>query len=157
MIRLLRGALRLRPRAAAYLIFAALAVTTPAQARPATMHLTGGGTATFSQLALNVAIDPSGSASGSFECLMAGRSAFVLPPFGLAHNMIVHATPTAASIGGSVVTFTGPGRLTMDGRQHVNIHVSVSVDVAAQSFELTVVEVGPMGLEFMQSGKLTLR
>jgi hypothetical protein len=121
------------------------------------MRLTGGGTATFSQIALNVAIDPSGSASGSFECLMAGRSAFVLPPFGLAHNMIVHATPTAASVTGSVVTFTGPGRLTMDGRQHVNIHVSVSVDVATQSFELTVVEVGPMGLEFMRSGELTLR
>lgn len=122
------------------------------------MHLTGGGTATFSQLAVNVAIDSSGSASGSFECLMAGRSAWVLPPFGLAHNMIVHATPTAATVTGSVVTFTGPGRLTMDGKTKVNpIHVSVTVDVAAQSFELTVVEVGPMGPEEMLSGKLALR
>jgi len=130
----------------------------PAQARPGTMHLTGGGTATFSQLAVNVAIDPSGSASGSFECLMAGRSAFVLPPFGLAHSMIVHATPTAASLSGSVVTFTGPGRLTMDGKQKVDpIHVSVTVDVATQSFELTVVEVGPMGVEQMLSGGLALR
>jgi hypothetical protein len=130
----------------------------PAQARPGTMHLTGGGTATFSQLAVNVAIAPSGSASGSFECLMAGRSAFVLPPFGLAHSMIVHATPTAATVTGSVVTFTGPGRLTMDGKTKVNpIHVSVTVDVAAQSFELTVIEVGPMGPEQMLSGKLALR
>jgi hypothetical protein len=154
-MRLRRGALR--PHVAVYLVFATLAVTSPAQARQGTMHLTGGGTATFSQLALNVAIDPSGSASGSFECLMAGRSSFVLPPFGLAHNMIVHATPTAASVGGSVVTFTGPGRLTMDGTHKLDIHVSVTVDVAAQSFELTVVEVGPMGLEFMQSGRLALR
>jgi hypothetical protein len=154
-MRLLRGALR--PGGAAFFVFVALAIAAPAQAGQGAMRLTGGGTATFSQLALNVVIDPSGSATGSFECLMAGRSAFVLPPFGLAHNMIVHATPTAASVDGSVVTFTGPGRLTMDGKQKLDIHVSVRVDVAAQSFELTVVEVGPMGVESMQSGKLTLR
>jgi hypothetical protein len=155
MMRILCGGLRLR--AAAYAALAVAVLAAPAQARPGTMHLTGGGTATFSQIAVNVAIDPSGSASGSFECLMAGRSAGVLPPFGLAHNMIVHATPTAASVVGSVVTFTGPGRLTMDGTQKMDIHVSVRVDVAAQSFELTVVEVGPMGIEYMRSGKLTLR
>ena len=154
MMRVLCGSLR--PRAAAFAALAVVVLAAPAQARPGTMHLTGGGTATFSQLAVNVAIDPSGSASGSFECLMAGRSAFVLPPF-LAHNMIVHATPTSAGVAGSVVTFTGPGRLTMDGKQKIEIHISVAVDVAAQSFELTVVEVGPMGLEYMQSGKLTLR
>jgi len=155
MMRLLYGALR--PRAAAFAALAVVVFAAPAQARPGTMHLTGGGTATFSQIAVNVAIDPSGSASGSFECLMAGRSAFVLPPFSLAHNMIVHATPTAASVAGSVVTFTGPGRLTMDGTQKMDIHVRVTVDVAAQSFELTVVEVGPMGIEYMRSGKLALR
>ena len=155
MKRFLRGALR--PRVAACAVLTVVVLAAPAQARPGTMHLTGGGTATFSQLAVNVVINPSGSASGSFECLMAGRSAFVLPPFGLAHSMIVHATPTAASVAGSVVTFTGPGRLTMDGTQKVDpIHVSVTVDVAAQSFELTVVEVGPMGPEQMLSGKLAL-
>jgi hypothetical protein len=155
MMRVFGGALR--PRAAAYAALAVVVLAAPAQAGAGTMHLTGGGTATFSQLAMNVAIDPSGSASGSFECLMAGRSAFVLPSFILAHNMIVHATPTAASVVGSVVTFTGPGRLTMDGTQKMDIHVSVTVDVAAQSFELTVVEVGPMGIEYMRSGKLALR
>ena len=41
-------------------------------------HLSGGGTATISQVAFNVTIDGSGGASGSFNCLMAGRSAFVL-------------------------------------------------------------------------------
>jgi hypothetical protein len=147
----------LRPGVAACAALALVGVAAPAQARPGTMHLTGGGTASFSQLAVNVAIDPSGSASGSFECLMAGRSAFVLPPFGLAHSMIVHAAPTAASVAGSVVTFAGPGRLTMDGTQKVPIHVSVTVDVATQSFELTVVEVGPMGVEHMLSGELALR
>jgi len=156
MMRIQCGALR--PRIAVCGVLAVVILAAPAQAEPGTMHLTGGGTATFSQLAVNVAIAPSGSASGSFECLMAGRSAFVLPPFGLAHSMIVHATPTAASVAGSVVTFTGPGRLTMDGTQKVDpIHVSVTVDVAAQSFELTVVEVGPMGVEHMLSGKLALR
>ena len=111
-------------------------------------HLTGGGTASFSQVAMNVNFGPSGSATGSFECLMAGRSAFVLPKFGLAHSMIVHATPTARR--------SGPGRLTLDGRVKMNIHVSVQVDVAAQTFELTVVEVGAMGVETMQSGHLTM-
>lgn len=88
---------------------------------------------------------------------MAGRSSFVLGAFGLSHNMIVHATPTAGSVAGSVVTITGPGRLTLDGKQQIPIHVSVTVDVATQSFELTVVEVGAMGVEFMESGKLFLR
>jgi hypothetical protein len=119
-------------------------------------HLTGGGTASFSQVAMNVNFGASGSATGSFECLMAGRSAFVLPTFGLAHNMIVHATPTAGSVSGTKATFTGPGRLTLDGKVKMNIHVSVQVDVAAQTFELTVVEVGAMGVETMQSGHLTM-
>jgi len=119
-------------------------------------HLTGGGTASFSQVAMNVNFGPSGSATGSFECLMAGRSAFVLPKFGLAHSMIVHATPTAGSVSGTKASFSGPGRLTLDGRVKMNIHVSVQVDVAAQTFELTVVEVGAMGVETMQSGHLTM-
>jgi hypothetical protein len=119
-------------------------------------HLTGGGTASFSQVAMNVNFAASGSVSGSFECLMAGRSAFVLPPFGLAHSMIVHATPTAGSVSGTKASFTGPGSLTLDGKVKMDIQVSVQVDVAAQTFELTVVEVGAMGIETMQSGHLTM-
>jgi len=119
-------------------------------------HLTGGGTASFSQIAVNVNFAASGSVTGSFECLMAGRSAFVLPQFGLAHSMIVHATPTAGSVSGTKASFTGPGSLTLDGKVKMNIHVSVQVDVAAQTFELTVVEVGAMGLETMRSGHLTM-
>jgi len=119
-------------------------------------HLTDGGTASISRFAMNVNFAASGSATGSFECLMAGRSAFVLPPFGLAHSMIVHATPTAGSVSGTKASFSGPGRLTLDGKVKMNIRVSVQVDVAAQTFELTVVEVGAMGLETMQSGHLTM-
>jgi hypothetical protein len=37
-------------------------------------HLSGGGTASISQVAMNVAVDGSGSASGSFECLMASSA-----------------------------------------------------------------------------------
>jgi hypothetical protein len=120
-------------------------------------RLTGGGTASISQVAMNVNFAPSGSATGSFECLMAGRSAFVLPPFGLAHNMIVHATPTAGTVSGTTADFSGPGRLTLDGSTKMDIHVRVHVDVAAQAFELTVLEVGAMGLETMQSGHLTMQ
>ncbi len=119
-------------------------------------RLSGGGTASISQVAMNVHFGGSGSATGSFECLMAGRSAFVLPDFGLAHSMIVHATPTAGSVSGTTATFSGPGRLTLDGKTKQNVHVVVQVDVATQMFRLTVVEVGPMPLETMRSGHLSL-
>jgi len=56
---------------------------------------------------------------------MAGRSRFVLGDFGLAHNMIVHATPSAGSVSGSVATFESTGSLILDGRQKMDIHVSV--------------------------------
>ena len=60
---------------------AATVAITAALVQPAaaaqTSHLYGGGTATISQVAMNVRIGTSGSATGSFECLMAGRSAFV--------------------------------------------------------------------------------
>ena len=120
-------------------------------------RLSGGGTASISQFAMNVGIDASGSASGSFECLMAGRSGFVLGDFGLAHNMIVHATPTSASVAGSVVTFKGVGKLSLDGRQKMSpIHVEVRADVTAQTLQLTVVEVGALPTETIESGQLSL-
>jgi hypothetical protein len=137
---------------AAVLLFAAQsAVAAPAA------HLSGGGTASISQVAFNVSLDGSGGASGSFECLMAGRSAFVLGAFGLSHIMQVHATPTAGSISGSVVSFSGPGELIMDGGQHQPIHVSVWANVATQQFQLTVVEVGAMPVETFVSGGISLR
>lgn len=119
-------------------------------------HLSGGGTASISQVAMNVNFSASGSVSGTFECLMAGRSAFVLPQFGLAHSMIVHASPTAGSVSGTKVTFSGPGRLSLDGHVHMDIHIDVHVDVAAQTFQLTVVEVGAMPVETMLSGHLSM-
>jgi hypothetical protein len=130
----------------------------PSQATAATgtRHLSGGGTASISQVAMNVTISASGSASGSFQCLMAGRSAFVLGNFGLAHNMIVHATPTAASVAGSVVTFSGPGSLILDGSQKMDIHVQLWANVATQSFQLTVVEVGTLPIETLLSGQISL-
>jgi len=127
----------------------------PALARPA-HHLAGGGTASLSQLAVNVAIGDDGSASGSFECLMAGRSAFALEPFGLAHVMAVHATPAAGSVDGSVARFSGPARLVMDHGQHVDVHVHVWVDAASQRFQLTVDEVGTLPVEEMLTGRLRL-
>lgn len=103
-----------------------------------TQHLSGGGTATISQVGFNVTIEGS-AASGSFNCLMAGRSAWVLPPFGLSHLMKVQAEPTAAKVTGSVVSFSGPGFLIMDGDTKMPIHVRVWADVATQQFQLTVV------------------
>ena len=119
-------------------------------------HLAGGGTATISQVAFNVAVSDSGTASGTFTCLMAGRSAFVLPAFGLAHIMKIQATPTAGSVVGSKVTFSGPARLIMDNGSHLDVHVQVWADAATQQFQLTVVEVGTMDRETMLTGKFSL-
>jgi hypothetical protein len=119
-------------------------------------HLAGGGTATISQVAFNVAVSDSGTASGTFTCLMAGRSAFVLPAFGLAHIMKIQATPTAGSAVGSKVTFSGPARLIMDNGRHLDVHVQVWADAATQQFQLTVVEVGTLDRETMLTGKFSL-
>jgi hypothetical protein len=125
-----------------------------------TQHLSGGGTATISQVAFNVTIEAGGGASGSFNCLMAGRSGWVLPPFGLSHLMKVHAEPTAATVTGNRVSFSGPGFLIMDGKTKMPIHVSVWADVATQKFRLAVVELAAKGImpeETMQTGHFELR
>ena len=68
--------------------------------------------------------------------------------------MIVHATPTAGNVDGSIVTFSGPARLTLDGSQKMDVHVQVQVDVAHQTFELTVVETEP-GLKSATASSVT--
>jgi hypothetical protein len=135
-----------------------VALALSAQSAPAaTGHLSGGGTASISQVAMNVTFGGSGSASGSFNCLMAGRSAFVLGAFNLAHIMKVQATPAKGSVSGSIATFSGPGFLIMDGGQRMNIDVSVWVNVATQEFQLTVIQVGAMPVETFSSGGVSLR
>ena len=145
------------------LILCGVAFALGAQSAPAaSSHLSGGGTASvgelaFSQVAMNVAFADSGSASGSFNCLMAGRSSSVLGGFGLAHIMKVQATPTNGSVTGSIASFSGPARLIMDGGQHMNVDVSVWVNVATQQFQLTVIQVGAMPVETFSSGGVNLR
>jgi len=134
----------------------ALALGAPS-ALAGTGHLSGGGTASISQVAMNVTFGASGTASGSFNCLMAGRSSFVLGDFGLAHIMKVQATPTNGSVTGSIASFSGPGFLIMDGGQHMNVDVSVWVNVATQQFQLTVIQVGAMPVETFSSGGVSLR
>ena len=147
------------------LVAAALAVGGQ-NAAAATAHLSGGGTASvadvaFSQVAMNVTFADSGSASGSFNCLMAGRSASVLGGFGLSHIMKVQATPTTGSVAGSIATFAGPGFVIMDDGQRANIDVSVWVDVATQQFQLTVLDLAPSPItlqtETFSSGGVSLR
>jgi hypothetical protein len=139
-------------------LVAGVALALSAQSAPAaTGQLSGGGTASISQVAMNVAFGGSGSASGSFNCLMAGRSAFVLGAFNLAHIMKVQATPANGSVSGSVATFSGPGFLIMDGGQRMSIDVSVWVNVATQQFQLTVIQVGAMPVETFASGGVNLR
>jgi hypothetical protein len=126
------------------------------------LHLTGGGTASISQVAFNVSIEAGGAATGSFNCLMAGRSAFVLGAMGLAHQMKVQAEPTSAAVTGKTVNFSGPGFLIMDGAKTEPIVVVVSADAATQKFQLTVlVGVGrtpvAMPVETMQTGHFELR
>ena len=148
----------MRTRLVGLLALAGLALAVGVPSAPAaTGHLSGGGTASISQVAMNVTFGASGTASGSFNCLMAGRSSFVLGDFGLAHIMKVQATPTNGSVTGSIATFSGPGFLNMDGGQHMNIDVSVWVNVATQQFQLTVIQVGAMPVETFSSGGVSLR
>jgi len=134
---------------------AAAALVAPAGAAQ-TRHLHGGGTATISQVAVNVSIDESGSATGSFECLMAGRSAFVLGDFQLDHIMAVHVRPDRGSVAWPVVRFSGSGSLVMDHGQHRRIDASVWVNVATQEFQLTVLQVGSLPVETMVTGRIAL-
>jgi hypothetical protein len=137
-----------------------LATGGSSSAATSSWHLSGGGTADISQVAVNVRIDGSGNAKGSFMCLMAGRSAFVLPPFGLSHIMAVHATPSSGEVDGTIVSFEGSGHVILDG-QKVPIEIEVWVDVATQSFQLTIVEglgvVVTPGVEHLETGKISLR
>jgi hypothetical protein len=120
-------------------------------------HLSGGGTADLSQVAFNVRIDANGSARGSFECLMAGRSAWTLPGFGLERNMIVHAWPAEGTVSGSLVTFTGPGQLIADG-QKLSIHVVVWANASTKQFNLTIVELGGgPPTETLETGNVSLK
>ncbi len=114
-----------------------LLAAAPAVAAPAG-HLHGGGTATISQAAFNVKFDGAGSASGSFQCLMAGRSSFVLKDFGLVHIMAVHVWPEAGSVHGSLATFSGPAHLILDKGPPLDVDAVVSADAATQSFQLTL-------------------
>lgn len=136
---------------------ALLVVPGPALTAPAAARLTGGGTADISQVAMTVAVADSGAASGSFLCLMAGRSAFAIADFGLAHVMAVHATPASGSVSGTVVTFSGSGSLILDGKQKVEVDIEVWVDVATQTFQLTVHGVGTLPVETLLTGRLALR
>jgi hypothetical protein len=119
-------------------------------------HLSGGGTADLSQVAFNVRIDGSGDATGSFECLMAGRSAWTLPAFGLSRNMIVHAWPTEGRVSGSLVTFEGPGQLVADGQKVAPIQVEVWADVSTQQFHLNIVGLGGPPVETLLTGHISL-
>ena len=141
---------------------AAVAVALGAQSAAATagVHLSGGGTASISQVAMNVTFDGAGSASGTFNCLMAGRSAFIFEELGLplSHIMKVQATATEGSISGSTATFSRAGFLIMDNGQRVNnIHILVWVDVASQRFQLRVIEVGAMPVETFSSGGVAMK
>jgi hypothetical protein len=120
------------------------------------LHLSGGGTATISQVAFNVTIESGGAASGSFNCLMAGRSASVLGAFGLNHLMKVEAHPTAATVNGTIVSFSGPGFLIMDGSIKQAVDIEVWTNAATQQFQLTVVGVGAMPVEHMLTGHFQL-
>jgi hypothetical protein len=134
-----------------------LATAASSPAANGSWHLSGGGTANLSQVAFNVRIDGSGTAKGSFECLMAGRSAWTLPAFGLSRNMIVHASPSEGTVSGTFVTFEGPGHLIADG-QKMAITVQVSVDVSKQEFQLFIVELGGgPPLETLETGHLSLK
>jgi hypothetical protein len=146
----LRGALSLG------MVLSLFALAAPPVVASTERHLSGGGTATISQVAFNVTIEGGTAASGSFNCLMAGRSAFVLGAFGLEHLMKVEAHPTAASVTRTTVSFSGPGFLIMDGNIKQAVEIGVVANASTQQFQLTVVGVGTMPVEHMLTGHFQL-
>jgi hypothetical protein len=82
-------------------------------------------------VAMNVAFDGVGGASGGFECLTAGRSAYVLGDFNLAHIMAVRATPTRGDTGVSSASFSGPAKRVMDNGTYLSVRIGVTVDMTA--------------------------
>jgi hypothetical protein len=147
----------LRPALSLGVVFSLFALAAAPVAAGADRHLSGGGTATISQVAFNVTIEGDGAGSGSFNCLMAGRSAFVLGAFNLQHLMKVEAHPTKASVSGSVVTFSGPGFLIMDGNTKMAVDIEVWADAGTQQqFQLNVLKVGKMPVEQMLTGHFQL-
>ena len=99
------------------------------------VHVTGGGTGTFdgtnpgSQFGMGVLIALGGSAQGSFNCVMAGRSAF-----GDLHLMKVNGKVDSGTVGSGTATFSGSGTL------HVN---NLKDDV---TFVVTVIHDGGPGV-----------
>jgi hypothetical protein len=118
---------------AALTLTVALTLATPVGATPAhaatVRHIDGGGTATISQFGLGVMVRPDGSASGHFLCLMAGRTAGVVP--GNGHSMVVSGQVTAAVLKSETsATLWGTARVLLDG-QTLGTGVAFSVEVSA--------------------------
>ncbi len=107
---------------------AAPLVATPAHAA-AVGHIDGGGTATISQFGLGVTVRPDGRTSGHFLCLMAGRTAGVVPDNG--HSMVVSGRVTEAVLKSATsATLYGTARVLLDG-QTLGTEVAFSVEVTA--------------------------
>jgi hypothetical protein len=112
---------------AGMLLVVALGVSPlPAAAQAATV-LTGGGTATQCQWALQVALPGDGSATGHFDLLMAGRLALYLPDGTELSLLHMQGQITSGSVNANgTVTFTGAGTQLIKVEQS-NISQTVAV------------------------------
>ena len=125
-------------------------------------HVTGGGTATISQFGLGVVLASDGSASGHFECLMAGRSA--VP--GLALMAVQGEVATGSVNADGSVTLLGFSRVTMNpagGPGQILTGVPFRVTLAAGGagigmLKLTLTTLGmALPLETVTAGRITIQ
>ena len=70
--------------------------------------------------------------------------------------MIVHAWPTAGTVAGSRVDFTGPGQLIADGKKF-DIQVEVWANASTEQFHLNIVGLGGPPVETLETGNISLR
>jgi hypothetical protein len=118
-------------RRPAAVIVAVVALAASGQASAASPIANGGGRGTvdgvtpFSQFGFGVRFGASGAASGSFNCLMAGSSAF--PGFEPLMKVSGSVTGGSVDVAAGTASFTGSGTLNLGPSGHMDALFLVSV------------------------------
>lgn len=115
----------------AALLGAVVILAATAEASAASPSATGGGRGTvdgvtaFSQFGFGVQFGPGGAATGSFNCLMAGSSAF--PGFEPLMKVSGRVTGGSVDVAARTASFTGSGTLNLGPSGHQDAVFLVSV------------------------------
>lgn len=123
-------------------------------------HINGGGTADISQFGMGVVARSDGSADGHFLCLMAGRSAFVIPSN---RSMVVTGRVQAAWVAPELrrAGFSGTARVLLDGRPFeggiFDFHVQVTAGGPGKAtLQLSLIGGPSLPVEQVLSGHISI-